>query len=47
MSAPSPAEVAEQEQTAARAERYRAKRHERSKTIKAARRLARWDRGAR
>jgi hypothetical protein len=47
MSAPTPAAVEEAEQTAARAERYRAKRHERSKTIKAARRLARWDRGAR
>jgi hypothetical protein len=46
-SAPSPAEVAEQEQTAARAEQYRARRHERGETIKAARRLAAWDRGAR
>jgi hypothetical protein len=47
MSAPSPAELAEQEQTAARAERYRTERRERSKTIQAARQFARWDRGAR
>jgi hypothetical protein len=46
-SAPSPAEVAEQETMAARAEKYRAKRRDRSETIKHARRLAAMDRGAR
>ena len=46
-SAPSPAEVAEWEAVAGRAEKYRAKRRDRAETIKHARRLAAWDRGAR